>query len=142
MNAEPIIVETEVNAPADYVWQAITDSSKMRDWYFDLTDFQAKEGFTFQFYGGTEEKQYLHYCKVMEVMPGKKLSHSWMYENVPVETIVTWELFGTGNTTLVRLTHFGVENLPADNKDFASENFVAGWTHLVKTALKDYIEKR
>lgn len=141
MTPGSIVVETEVNATATTVWQALTDKTKMKQWYFDLAEFRADEGFTFQFYGGTDEKQYLHLCKIIEVIAGKKLSHTWVYENVPIETIVTWELTETGqNTTKVKLTHQGVENFPADNKDFARENFVQGWTHIVTTALKDYVE--
>jgi uncharacterized protein YndB with AHSA1/START domain len=141
MTSDPIVVETVVNAPASIVWQALTNKAKMKEWYFDLEAFKPEEGFTFQFYGGTEERQYLHLCKVVEAIPEKKISHTWMYENVPTQTKVTWELTGEDNSTSIRLIHEGVEGFPADNRDFAKENFVAGWTHIVKTALKDYVEK-
>jgi uncharacterized protein YndB with AHSA1/START domain len=141
MNSDPIVVETVVNAPASVVWQALTNKDKMKNWYFDLKEFRPEIGFVFQFYGGVEERQYLHLCKVIEAIPAKKLSHTWMYENVPTETIVTWELTSDNNETTVKVTQVGVDNFPTDNKDFARENFVAGWTHIVKTALKDYVEK-
>jgi uncharacterized protein YndB with AHSA1/START domain len=141
MDSKAIIVETTVNAPVSVVWQALTDKAKMKEWYFELEEFKPEEDFKFQFYGGTDERQYLHLCKIIEVNPEKKLSHTWMYENVATETTVTWELDADRDNTRIRLTHEGVDNFPADNKDFAKENFVQGWTHIVKTALKDYVEK-
>jgi uncharacterized protein YndB with AHSA1/START domain len=141
MNSEPIIVETIVNAQATVIWNALTDKEQMKKWYFDLEEFEATKGFKFQFYGGTEDRQYLHLCEVVEVVTGNKLSHTWMYESVPIETTVTWELFAKDDDqTTVRLTHHGVEKFPADNKDFARENFVQGWTQIVKLSLKNFVE--
>ncbi len=94
---EPIVVEANINAPASLVWQALTDKAGMKEWYFNLEEFKAEVGFKFQFYGGTEDKQYLHLCTIIEVIPEKKLSHTWMYENVTTETIVTWKLAGDEN---------------------------------------------
>lgn len=142
MNNVPITTEVEVNAPVCKVWEALTNNNKMKEWYFDLEAFEATPGFEFRFVGGTDEHKYLHICEVKEVEAEKKLSHTWTYENVPVETTVTWELTSHGeHKTLVSLTHSGVENFPADNKDFARENFVAGWNEIVKTSLKNYVER-
>jgi hypothetical protein len=41
----------------------------------------------------------------------------------------------------LKLTHEGLETFPASNTDFAKENFVAGWTHIVGTSLKEFVEK-
>lgn len=38
----------------------------MKQWYFDIKEFKPEVGFEFQFYGGTEEKRYLHLCKNLE----------------------------------------------------------------------------
>ena len=59
---EPVIKEVTIDAPVDRVWKAITDKEDMKQWYFDLENFEPKPGFKFQFYGGTEEHQYLHLC--------------------------------------------------------------------------------
>ena len=141
MDTRPIITEQLLNAHASKVWKAITDKSQMKEWYFDLTEFKAEPGFTFQFSGGpSPEKQYLHVCKIKEVLPEKKLSYSWRYDGYEGDSLVTFELFPKGNQTLVKLTHAGVETFPKDNPDFAKENFVEGWNHIVHTALKDYLE--
>jgi len=140
MSNEPIIFEQILNAHPEKVWKAITDKDQMKDWYFDLADFKAEVGFEFQFLGGTEEKQYLHLCKITEVIPGKKLSHSWRYDGYEGNSFVTFELFPQNDQTKIILTHDKLESFPESNPDFAKENFIAGWTHIIGTALREFVE--
>lgn len=142
MNNEPLIIERVYDAPADRVWEAITNKDQMRKWYFDLADFKAEPGFEFEFEGGPEDRKYLHKCRVTEVVAGKKLQYSWRYEGYEGNSFVTFELFPEGNKTRVKLTHEGLETFPADNADFARKNFMAGWTDLVGTSLKEFVEKQ
>jgi len=142
MNNHPIIIERIFNVPAAKVWEAITDKNKMRKWYFDLPDFNAKTGFKFQFTGGpSPERQYLHLCEITEVIHGKKLSYSWRYDGYPGNSFVTFELSEKGhNTTHLKLTHKDIETFSSENVDFAKENFVEGWDEIVNVSLKEYLE--
>lgn len=141
MNTQPIVIERKFNAPVSKVWKAITDKNEMKKWYFDLEEFKAEPGFKFQFLASNDpEKPYLHHCKVKEVVVGKKLSYSWRYEAYPGDSLVTFELFEQGEGTLLKLTHEGVETFATDNPDFAKESFTAGWTEIIHTSLKDYLE--
>jgi len=140
MKAEPIIVEKTLNAPAHKVWEALTDKNKMKQWYFDLKEFSSEVGFEFTFYGGTEEKQYLHICKITEVIPGKKLTHSWRYDGYSGDSFVTFELFAEGDKTRLKLTHTGLETFPPE-PDFARSNFNMGWNHIIGKSLPEYLEK-
>ena len=141
MKDEPIIIERTYSAPADKVWKAITDKNEMKQWYFDLAEFKPEVGFEFQFEGGTETKTYLHLCKITEVIAGKKLTHSWKYDGYEGNSFVTFELFPEGKNTRVKLTHENLDSFPADNPDFAKQNFVEGWTAILGTSLKEYLEK-
>ena len=142
MDTSPFTIERTFNAPSQKVWEAITDKDKMKEWYFDLAEFEARPGFEFRFTGGPdEERQYVHICKITEVITGKKLSHSWRYEGYEGDTLVTWELFPEGDKTRVKLTHAGLESFPKENTDFAAENFAAGWTDIVGRSLKEYVER-
>src|SRR5690349_12272694 len=126
MKNEPIVKEVTVNAPVSRVWKAITDKDEMKHWYFNLEDFKPEVGFEFQFYGGSEEKQYLHLCKITEVEPGKTLTYSWKYDGYPGESFVTFELFAEeDDTTRVKLTHRGVESFAGNGPDFAATSFTA-----------------
>lgn len=142
MNTTPILIERTFDAPVAEVWAAITDADKMREWYFDLEDFRPEVGFKFQFMAGSEEKQYLHICKVIEVEERKKLCYSWQYDNYPGQSHVTFELFEVGTKTRLTLTHTGTASFPAkDDPSFSRESFSAGWTHIIATSLKEYLEK-
>ena len=142
MKNKPLVIEKTFHAPVDKIWKAITDKDKMKQWYFDLPDFKPVVGFEFQFEGGTDSKRYLHLCKVIEVVPGKKLKYSWRYDGYPGNSFVTWELFEAGaNMTRLRLTHEGLDTFPKDNPDLAPHNFEQGWTQILGTSLKQFIEK-
>jgi len=52
MKAEPFVIERTYNAPVSKVWEAITDHTKMQEWYFKLADFKPEVGFKFTFEGG------------------------------------------------------------------------------------------
>lgn len=140
MKAEPVIVERTFNAPVQKVWEAITDNAKMKQWYFDLEEFRPEVGFEFRFYGGTEENKYLHICKITEVVPRKRLTHSWRYDGHPGDSFVTYELFPEGDKTKLRLTHTGLETFPS-LPDFARTNFEMGWNHIIGKSLPGYLEK-
>ena len=141
MTQEPFVIERTFNAPAERVWKAITDKEEMKQWYFNLAEFKPEVGFEFQFEGGPDDRKYLHLCTVTEVIPGKKLTHSWRYDGYEGISFVTWELFDEGLSTRVRLTHEGLETFPINNPDFARENFAKGWTGILGTSLKAYVEK-
>ena len=57
-------------------------------------------------------------------------------------SFVTFEVFAEGDKTKLQLTHKGVETFPASNRDFAKENFVAGWEHIVGISLKEFLENK
>lgn len=142
MSNEPFVIERTYNAPASEVWKAITDKDAMKQWYFDLPEFKPETGFEFQFYGGKEDgKQYLHLCRITEVVPGKKLTYSWRYDGYEGISFVTFELFEEGTRTRLKLTHAGLETFPASNPDLAKHNFAEGWKHIIGTGLKDFLEK-
>jgi uncharacterized protein YndB with AHSA1/START domain len=140
MENKPIIVERKYNAPISKVWKAITDKEEMKQWYFDLAEFQPELGFKFQFIGGTEDNQYLHLCEVTEVIPEKKLTYSWRYDGYEGNSFVSFELFEKGDETRLKLTHRGLESFP-NNPDFAKTNFEMGWDQIINTSLKEYLSK-
>lgn len=136
-----VVVKQKVNAPVDRVWKALTEKNQMKEWYFDIPDFVAEPHTEFAFYGGSEEDRYHHHCEVLEVIPNKKLKHTWTYPEISKEkTLVKWELEADGDGTMVTLTHKGLENFDHLGKDFETKNFEEGWNSIVTQALKDYVE--
>lgn len=141
-NKAPFSIERIFNASREVTWKAISDKNEMKKWYFDLKEFKPEVGAEFRFFGGHEDGiQYEHICVIKEVIINKKLSYSWRYAGYEGDSLVIFELFEEGDKTKVKLTHEGLETFPANNKDFAKYNFAEGWTMIIGTMLKDYLEK-
>ena len=143
MENGPFTIERTYNAPVAKVWKAITNSDDMKQWYFDLPGFKVEVGYEFQFTGGPDENNpYLHLCKITEVVPEKKITYSWRYDGYAGNSFVTFELTAEGkDKTKLVLTHRGLETFPADNPDLAKKNFAEGWTHIIGTSLKEFVER-
>jgi uncharacterized protein YndB with AHSA1/START domain len=138
----PVVIERTYKAPIDTVWDAISNRDKMAEWYFDLAAFRPEVGFEFSFTGGKDGREFLHLCKVTKVIPGKVLAYTWRYDGYSGSSEVTFELFEEGNNTRLKLTHTGIETFPViPYKDLAKGNFVGGWTYILGTSLKGYLEK-
>lgn len=136
----PVQIERTYEAPVEKVWNAITDKEQMKQWYFDLAEFKPEVGFEFSFEGGPDDRKYLHLCQITEVVPFKKLTYSWRYDGYAGNSFVTFELFDEGKKTKLVLSHAGLETFPAI-ADFARENFIGGWDHIIGTSLKNFVEK-
>lgn len=142
MKNEPFVIEKVFNASADRVWKAISDKDQMKQWYFDIAGFKPALGCEFEFEGTTPKGVcYLHKCKIVDVVAGKKLKYSWRYEGYAGNSFVTFELFPEGDKTRLKLTHEGLETFPADKPDFAKHNFAKGWTALIGESLPQFLEK-
>ena len=141
MEQHPFVIERIYNAPVEKVWKALTDKNQMKEWYFDLKEFTPEVGFEFTFYGqGHKGEQYLHLCKITEVVPFKKLQYTWSYDKYEGNSIVTFELFKVQEQTRLKLTHEGLDSFPSSNPDFAKESFIEGWTYITGTALREFVE--
>lgn len=142
MKSEPVIIDQTINAPIVIVWKTITDKEEMKHWYFTLHEFNPEVGFEFEFWGGKEEgEKKLHLCKVIEVIPERKLTHSWKYNGYEGNSYVTFELSETGSQTRLKLTHEGIDTFP-NHPDFAKENFIQGWTFIIKESLRKFLENK
>jgi uncharacterized protein YndB with AHSA1/START domain len=142
MDTEPIKIERIFDAPIAKVWNALTISTEMKNWYFDIPEFKPEVGCNFQFGGGpSEDNQYLHLCEVAEVIPNQRLTHSWRYDGYTGNSFVTFDLSDQNGKTLLKFSHSGIETFPDDNPDLAKANFVTGWDHIINISLKNYLEK-
>lgn len=138
---KPITVERTFNASPERIWNALTDKDQMKQWYFTLSDFKPEVGFEFSFPGqGRKGENYIHRCKITEVIPLKKLAYTWTYENYEGHSLLSFELFAEGDKTRLKLVHTGLGSFPKDNADFARESFAGGWDSLINQSLKKFLE--
>jgi len=137
--AEAVVIERTFAAPVARVWKALTDVGEMKQWYFDLKEFKPEVGFEFEFIVEHEGMTYHHLCKIIEVIPQKKLAYTWRYKGHEGDSLVTLELFANGDKTRLRLTHEGLETFPK-TPSFARKNFMEGWTQIIGSSLKEFVE--
>ncbi|MGA9212581.1 SRPBCC family protein [Kaistella sp.] len=139
---ENVVVKQRVHAPVGKVWNALTNKAKMKEWYFDIPDFELGIHNEFNFFEPGGENKYHHHCEILEIVPNEKFKHSWSYPELSKDkTIVKWELEGNGDETIITLTHKGLENFAHLGKDFQRESFENGWNEILGKSLKEYLEK-
>jgi uncharacterized protein YndB with AHSA1/START domain len=134
-----VIVERTLDAPIAKVWSALTDVDQMRQWYFDLKEFKPEVGFEFEFVVEHEGNTYHHLCEVTEVVAQKKIAYTWRYKGEPGDSLVTFELSPEGERTRLKVTHTGIESFPK-TPAYARKNFESGWTTIIGSELKQFIE--
>ena len=138
--AKALVLERTYHAPVARVWKALTDVDQMRAWYFDLKEFKPQVGFEFGFVVEHEGDTYDHRCQVTEVIPQKKIAYTWRYQGHEGNSLVTIELSPDGDKTRLKLTHKGLETFPK-TPAFARGNFEKGWTAIIGTELKQFVER-
>ncbi|HZX58470.1 MAG TPA: SRPBCC domain-containing protein [Mucilaginibacter sp.] len=97
--------------PPKAVWEYLTNAELMGLWLMK-NDFQPIKGHEFQFRTNPIpgfDFDGIIYCKVLEIVPLKKLSYSWKLGpgdgTVTVDSIVHWELQPTDKGTELLLKH-------------------------------------
>ena len=125
--------------PPELVWDYLTKSELMAQWLMK-NDFQPIVGLDFEF--RTNPIPSLHfdgifYCKVLQVVPFKKLSYSWKSGpgngEITLDSMVTWTLRATEKGTELFLEHSGFER--KENLDFYN-GLLHGWVEKYDNILK------
>lgn len=138
-SVEPLVMERIYDVPIALVWRAITTREDIERWFFDFKGFKPQPGTEFEFTVEHDNMTYRHLCKIREVVAQKKIAYTWRYDGYEGDSLVTFELFAEGKKTRVKLTHEGLETFPKI-PGFARKNFERGWTNLIGTGLKDFVE--
>lgn len=101
--------------PVEKVWDYLTKPELMEQWLMK-NDFRLAVGADFQF--KTSPVAHLDfdgifYCKVLEIVPFKKLSYSWASGpgegRITLDSVVVWKLVPRDNGTDVFLEHSGFD---------------------------------
>ena len=104
MTDRPIIIECELDAPAEKVWRALTEPELLALWLAP-NDMRAEVGAKFRFRDAGAAID----CEVLEVEPHRRLSYRWRHEDeAGVDSIVSFELTeAVAGRTHLRLVHAG-----------------------------------
>ena len=90
--------------------EAITTEDDMTQWYFDLKQFKAEVDVEFEFTVDKQGVNYRHLCRVVELIPQKRLAYTWRYEGYAGNSLVSFDLSAEGDKTRLRLTHLSLES--------------------------------
>lgn len=114
----------------------------MRKWFFvNIPEVEPKVGFKTSFAVRSEDRTFTHFWDITKVVPLKTLEYRWRYKEYPGDSLVLFELFQQGNTTLLRLSTRVLADFPDDIPEFTRESAVQGWNYLLGKSLKEYLEK-
>jgi uncharacterized protein YndB with AHSA1/START domain len=120
--------------PPATVWEYLTKAELMAQWLME-NDFQPVVGCDFQFKARpipALDFDGIVYCKVVEVVPLKRLSYSWKTGpgngRITVDSLVVWTLHEKEDGTELELEHTGFKE--ADLSMYATVN--EGWLKNIK----------
>jgi len=137
----PIIVEEIFQSSLKNVWDAITEPSQMRKWFFPMIkDFKAEVGFKTEFSLENEGRKFSHLWEVTEVVLEQKIKYKWNYLEYSGDSYVLFELKQENEKVRLIVTSVILENFPQDIPEFKRESGVDGWNYLIKQSLKNYLE--
>ncbi|MDR0801745.1 SRPBCC domain-containing protein [Fluviicola sp.] len=130
----------DFDVPARDLWEAITNPSNFKKWYFHIPHFTITVGESFDFYE-SEARKFLHHCTVMDFEKGKKFVHTWEHpQQSKGSSVVNWlvEPIDEYHSKLT-LRHEGLDTFADAGPEFAPENYQMGWDAIIKTSLRNYL---
>ena len=103
--------------PPEVVWEYLTDAQLIEQWLMP-NDFLPVVGYDFQFRTNPLPNfnfDGIVYCKVLEIIPFKKLSYSWKGgpgdRKITLDSVVVWTLHPTNGGTELILDHSGFKEV-------------------------------
>lgn len=144
-----VVTEIYIAAPAQRVFQALTDANQLLRWFTDpscpvkLWEMDARPGGHYRY--ATEKgtavvngvSEFECHGEILELDPPRLLTYTWIanwHDDKSRRTVVRWELTPAATGTLVRATHSGLAQ-----EDAARKDYIDGWPGVVKM-LKQFIE--
>ncbi|AKA34099.1 SRPBCC family protein [Flagellimonas lutaonensis] len=136
----PIIIEKNIEVSKDQLWKALTDPGQMRQWFFEnIPDFRPVVGFETEFPVVSDGKTFTHLWQVTEAKPHEKISYRWRYAEYGGDSVVHFQINGSGDDCQLQLTLEILKAFPQDIAEFKRESGIAGWNYFLDR-LKIYLE--
>jgi uncharacterized protein YndB with AHSA1/START domain len=110
-------VEADIDAPIERVYGALTEPAQLERWIAERATVELRVGGRYA-YGWDEGA-----AKILELVPNRKLTHTWEWSGE--DTVVSWELEGSGGRTHLTIVHSGFTS------DVDSAGYKVGWTAFV-----------
>ena len=135
-----INVLQEFEIPRPLLWKYLTQLEHMQAWFFkELNSFEAIRGFKTSFAFHYNNKIFTHQWEVREVLLQERLRLGWQYKEYPGDSEAIFEISTSPKGSILKLTANILSAFPAI-EEFSRESMQSGWTDLIQTRLKAYID--
>lgn len=140
MIGNPLTITKEYKCTVKELWYAISNPAALKDWFFEVKNFELEHDHVFEFYAG----EYLHVSQIKEIYLYHKLAYTWNYPMYEGESLVTFTInpINDEEKTQLILTHEGIASFPVDDPNFSRNSFEAGWEELLEISLRNYVENK
>ena len=137
---KPIVLDYSYPSSVEKVWLALTRPEEMRKWFFEnIEAFEPAKGFKTRFIVFSGERRFTHVWAITEVIPYRKISYQWKYEEYPGDSVVCFELAMKENVVNLKLTLTVTEDFPETIPEFTWESCIGGWKYFLGERLKAYL---
>jgi uncharacterized protein YndB with AHSA1/START domain len=148
-DGDAVVAETQIAAPPERVFQALTDERDLSRWFKNETcptkrwqmDAHLGGAYRYQTEKGTVAvhgvDEFECHGEILELDPPRLLVYTWFgnwHENKSLRTVVRWELTPRAGGTHVKVTHSGLATEAAARKDYSG-----GWPGVLDQ-LKQFTE--
>lgn len=136
----PIITEHVFLCSKQKLWNALTDLSHMKQWFFpQLNSFQAKIGFECSFDVDSEGINFIHQWRVLKLQALESITLEWNYAGIEGNSELRFDLKPIDDGTHLKVTHKVLEDFISDLPQFERESGIAGWNYLIKESLAKFL---
>ncbi len=148
-NQDAVISEIEIAAPAERVFQALTNPDQLMGWFTNpdcpakFWKMDARPGGNYSFVSESTTvvvngvSEFKCHGEILEFDPPRVLVYTWIsnwHVDTMKETVVRWELTPTSGGTKLTVTHSGLVEEPEARKDYRN-----GWVGVIEN-LKQFTE--
>lgn len=113
--ADEVRCGVDIGAPAAEVFASLTEPAQLERWIAEKAEVEPEVGGRINF--GWDHGP----VKILELVPDKVVAYSWQHADGPPESVVRWELAGSGGHTHLTLVHSGF------GPDKATDGYQLGW---------------
>jgi len=146
---DALVTEIDIAAPAERVFQALTDPAQLKVWFGDPScpvktwNMDARKGGKYGYATGKGShivngvSEFECHGEILEIDPPRLLIYTWVanwHDDKQRKTTVRWELKTRGKGTHVKVMHSGLAQ-----ERVAREDYRGGWPGVVEK-LKQFAE--
>jgi uncharacterized protein YndB with AHSA1/START domain len=138
-----ISMSIAIYAPAEAVWQALTEQDALRAWFNDTLTIDPSDGGRIEFSGTNGNEVYRCTGRLTTWQPQRHLTAeiNWDPPGLPQPTLLSLDIEpGDTDEVIVTLRHHGWERIAEEQRESLLQHFQQVWDGDELIPLKEYVE--